>query len=240
MHLRLSYHTLQRLLRLGLASMMLAGFVAELAEDVLEVDNVDAWLWFFSLSYERNLSTWYATCLLCLAAVLLSLIAVGTRQAHGPYVAHWWCLAAAFWSISLDEFVSFHEAMSLWFNFGGVLYFGWVIPAAGAVAVFGLCYIRFLAALPAVSRHGFVLAGAVYVTGALGMELPLGYWTDMAGSHNFVYALIDLVEEGLELLGTSLFLLALVRHLAGPSESIQLWLTTNPCDPQKLDLHEFP
>ena len=45
------------------------------------------------------------------------------------------------------------------------------------------------------------------------MELPLGYWTERHGNDNLVYALIDLVEESLELLGVSLFLVALVEYL---------------------------
>ncbi len=73
MHLSLSRRTLQRLLLLGLVVIAAAGFCVEFADDVLELEGVDAWLRFFSLSYERNLPTWYATCLLFLAAILLSL-----------------------------------------------------------------------------------------------------------------------------------------------------------------------
>ncbi len=32
--------------------------------------------------------------------------------------------------ISLDEFISIHEEMSNWFDYDGVLYCGWVIPAS--------------------------------------------------------------------------------------------------------------
>jgi hypothetical protein len=62
-------------------------------------------------------------------------------------------------------------------------------------------------------RRQFLIAGAIYVGGALGMELPLGWWTERAGSDNLVYALIDGVEETMELSGTTLFLLALVEYL---------------------------
>ena len=52
------------------------------------------------------------------------------------------------------------------------------------------------------------------VSGALLMELPLGYWTDLEGTDNLTYGMIDLVEESLEIVGVSLFLYTLLDHLA--------------------------
>ena len=126
--------------------------------------------------------------------------------------------------ISLDEFVQLHEEMNDWFDLGGILYFGWVIPAGFAVALFALTYAGFLIHLPRSVRTQFCLAGATYVTGALGIELLLGYWTDIAGNRNFTYALIDLVEESLEMLGVSLFFLALADYLCTPSGTVQIAL----------------
>ncbi len=57
------------------------------------------------------------------------------------------------------------------------------------------------------------------------MELPLGYWTDVAGSHNFVYAMIDLVEESMELIGVSVFLYSLVEYLIRPSDVVRIEVT---------------
>jgi hypothetical protein len=45
------------------------------------------------------------------------------------------------------------------------------------------------------------------------MELPLGYWTERSGTNNFVYGALDWVEESMEILGVTLFLLSLVDHL---------------------------
>ncbi|HYX90280.1 MAG TPA: hypothetical protein VE782_01860, partial [Myxococcaceae bacterium] len=62
-------------------------------------------------------------------------------------------------------------------------------------------------------RWQFILAGALYVGGALVMELPLGWWYERAGDANLVYAAIDHLEETLEMIGASLFLSALVEEL---------------------------
>ena len=95
------------------------------------------------------------------------------------------------------------------------------------MSIFVLSYWRFLGHLPPTTRFRFILAGAVFVGGALGVELILGYWTDLHGSSNLGYAIIDWVEESMEMTGVGLFpqrrigVLAdetgQVRLLAGPS-----------------------
>jgi hypothetical protein len=123
-------------------------------------------------------------------------------------------LAGLFFYLSLDEAIEIHEHLGGFFGTGGVLYFDWVIPAGAAVLVLGAVYLPFLRRLPARTRARFLLAGALYVGGALLVELPLGWWTERAGDDNPVYAAIDLVEETLELAGASVFVLALRQHLS--------------------------
>lgn len=174
-----------------------------------------------SLSYEGNLPTWASAALLAIAGLLLAVIAAGSPVDR----PRWWLLAAGFFYISFDEVVGVHEAVDAMFeNTGGVFYYGWVIPAAALVAVLAAFYVPFLRRLPGASRRRFVVAGAIYVTGALLLELPLGLWTEHAGPDNWVYALIDLVEESLELIGVTAFILALVDHLALPDGALTLTL----------------
>ncbi|WP_437591983.1 hypothetical protein [Sorangium sp. So ce1000] len=190
-----------------------AGLAVEVLKPLLHWDSHSGVVPLFSLSYEQNVPTWYASSLLLVCSLTLAVIAVGARRAGG-FVKHWWGLSAAFLYISLDEAIEIHEAASSWLDLGGVLYFSWVIPAAVVVAVFAVAYLPFLSHLPRDTRNRFLLSGGIYVTGALLLELPLGYWTERAGSDNLIYALIDFVEESLELLGVNLFLLSLVDHLA--------------------------
>ena len=173
-----------------------------------------------SLSYEENVPTWWVVCLLFCCALLLVAVAAQARREGAAHVTRWRVLAALFAYISLDELVQLHEGMSGWFDTSGVLYFGWVIPAGAAVLLLGLYFLPLLRDLPAPTRDRFITAGALYVTGALLMELPLGYWTERAGANNLTYALIDCVEEGLELLGVSLFLCALVDRLARDADDV--------------------
>ncbi len=91
--------------------------------------------------------------------------------------------------------------MNPWFSLSGALYFGWVIPASIMVSIFVLSYSRFLLHLPSITRFRFIWAGAIFVGSAMGVELILGSRTDIYGSHNVGYAVIDWVEEAMEMTG---------------------------------------
>ena len=84
-----------------------------------------------------------------------------------------------------------------------------------------LC-LGFLRQLPQLARRRFVIAGCLYVGGALGIELVLGYWTDLHGTSNVVYAFIDLVEESMEMMGAAFFLYSLLDHLGGYGDCLRL------------------
>lgn len=199
-----------------------AGLAVEIAQDSFGWNDPYDLIDLFSLSYEANIPTWLSACMHATSAVLLTLIANGKRDSGAPFVRHWRGLSIVFAYISIDEFVTLHEGMNAWFDLDGVLYFGWVIPAAIIVSIFVLSYWQFLTHLPDVTRFRFIRAGAVFVGGAMGIELLLGYWTDLHGSHNLGYAIIDWVEETMEMTGAALFISALVAVLADQSGQIRL------------------
>ena len=184
----------------------LAGLAAELVGGEVLVS-------YLSLSYEGNVPTWIATVLLFASALVAAAIA---REAV-TFRRHWWGVAAVFAYASLDETAQLHEHLGGNLEAGGVLYFDWVIPAAVILVGLALIFWPFVRALAPATRRRLIIAGAIYIGGAVLMELPLGWWTDRAGADTLGYALIDWVEETLELVGASLALLALVRHREEPA-----------------------
>jgi hypothetical protein len=186
-----------------------AGLLVELARYGGWLDP-GAWLHTaLSLSYEGNLPTWYSAGLLWTAALGLGLCA---GHDDGRERMRWWMLAALFMLMSLDEAMELHEELG-GAELHGVLYFSWVVPGALLTAAIGASYLGFLLRLPPPTRRGFAWAFGLYVGGALGMELPLGAWFEAHGDDNLGYALIDAVEESLEICGVSVFLVAIRRHL---------------------------
>ncbi|MFO0549174.1 MAG: hypothetical protein U0271_12355 [Polyangiaceae bacterium] len=190
-----------------------AGVASEVAKAVYRLPSDYGFVPYFSLSYEANFPTWYSSVLLLACAALLALAARAPRADTDPKGAPWWILAAGFTFMSLDEVMSLHELTGTLVRAHGVLHFSWVIPALVLVGALGLYFIPFLKALPPKTRNRFVAAGAVYVFGAVGMELPLGYWVERYGDSGLGYGLIDALEEALEILGAQLFLLALLDHV---------------------------
>jgi hypothetical protein len=170
--------------------------------------------------------TWFSSVLLLVAALLAGLCARARLPGGGRRA--WWGLAVVMALFSADEIVQLHERMSLWFSFGGVLTFGWVVPAGAFVLVFGLCYLPFLLRQPRPVRNGLILAGALYVGGALLMELPLGAWTAIHGNDNLVYALIDDLEEALEMLGVIAFILTTLGALEAAGSTLRLTGSSPP------------
>jgi hypothetical protein len=170
-----------------------------------------------SMSYEGNVPTFYTSAILGLVSILCSISAASTKK----HAAHFWILAAGFLYIAIDEVFQFHEFAGTFVKGSGVLFFTWVIPAAVVVLVVGLSFIPFLRSLPSKTRFWFLLSGAIYVGGAVGMELPLGWWTELHGTQNLGYALIDAVEEAMEMIGVNLFLLALIDRLADENVSLR-------------------
>jgi hypothetical protein len=171
-------------------------------------DLIEALLPKLSLSYEGNLPTWFASMLLFSCALAAGAIAL-TRPA---WHRHWWAIAAVATWMSIDEAAELHEHLGGYIGTSGVLYFDWVIPATAIVGLLALVFLPFMRALHAPTRTRLIIAGLVYVGGALVMELPLGWWTEQHGTDGFDYAVIDWVEETLELVGASLALVALVAH----------------------------
>jgi len=170
-----------------------------------------------SLSYEQNWPTWYSACLLWTCALGLAVAAMGSRLGSPRLTSRWWGLAAIFVFLCADEAIELHEHLGTVLEFDGLLFFSWVVPGAALTAVFAAAYFGFWRALPPATRRGFAWAFALYVGGALGMEFPLGAWTEHHGDDNGVYAALDWVEEMLEIVGLSVFLLAIVGHLGRAS-----------------------
>ena len=75
-----------------------------------------------------------------------------------------------------------------------------------------IAYARFLIHLPRRTCVLFLLAGAVYVGGALGMEMVAAVYDQSHGYENAVTASLSTVEETMEMLGLVLFNYALTAQ----------------------------
>jgi len=188
---------------------------ADLEEFLIAVD-VDA---------EANIPTWYSSATLFACGILLAAITARVNRRNGRYVDHWAWLSAIFCILSIDELAQLHEHLgrlhSIWHTHG-LFYFAWVIPGAAFVALVGLAYVPFLAHLAAKTRWRFMVAGAIYVGGALGVEALGGWRAETHGMNNMTHSVVATVEEVMEMTGVAIFLVALMRELAGEGRPLEL------------------
>lgn len=170
-----------------------------------------------NLDAERNLPTWYSSCLLLFCAGLLAIIAHIKHKNLVPYRYHWSFLSIIFLGLSLDETAAIHDVavkpLRATFNLTGVLYYSWVIPGILVVTLLGLAYLKFLKSLPKQIQRLFFLSAFIYVLGALGMEMIAGVITETLGSESLLYRIEAITEEFLELTGVNLFIYTLLTYL---------------------------
>ena len=154
---------------------------------------------FFYLPHEANLPTWYASSTLLLSAFLLAIIAFAKKKEGTPFVIHWTALSFIFLCLSFDEAFEVHERwikpLRAYFNASGFFDSAWVIPGIAFVLIFALVYLRFLMGLPVKFRRLFLIAGALFVGGAIGVEMVGEYFGTYYGRYNILHSLIATVEE---------------------------------------------
>lgn len=102
--------------------------------------------------------------------------------------------------------------------------FTWVIPGMVVVAVLAIYFVRFLWRLPPNTRQAFVVAGTLFVGGAIGVEILGGWYGGLHGMANLTYSLFATVEESMEIVGVIVFIHALLEYLAGHFQEVRLRL----------------
>lgn len=186
-----------------------------------------------TLDGEHNIPAMFSTALLVGASVLLAFIAMLERGPRATMTRGWILLSAGFALMALDESLALHEKLIdpmrrlLGGRDLGMLYFAWVVPGMVLVTAIGLAFLPFLFRLPRRTAIAFAVAGAIYLGGALGVELFEGWWREGHGHRNVVYHLFVSLEEGMEMIGLVLFIHALLAYLGSLHPGLRLAFGTD-------------
>jgi hypothetical protein len=92
--------------------------------------------------------------------------------------------------------------------------YGWIIPAVFGVTIFVLAYIPFLVKLPKDTSILIFLAGAIFIFGAVGMEIAALPWQEEGVDSDIWSGALIVTEEFLEKIGIVLFIFALMSYMA--------------------------
>ncbi len=179
MELAINTKTIVRAMIVAVLLLTLAGLAARFALYVFGDGPFMRPLSLFDVGAERNIPTWFESMQFMLCSVLLAVIANKQRgERHG---SHWGVLSVILLYMSLDEVATIHEMMgaelervlhvATGLTPGGAISYFWVVPGALFVLVVGLSYIGFFVHLPRTTRRLFLFSFAVFLLGALGLDM---------------------------------------------------------------------
>jgi hypothetical protein len=229
----------------------LVGFVARVAMYMWGEEGYLHALRIFDVGEERSLPTWFESIQFLLCSVLLAVIAVANKQRNDRYSLHWGVLSIILLLLSLDEAASLHEAIgqqserllhsTTGFTASGAIKFFWVVPGAIFAFIVLVVYLRFLAHLPQSTRRWFLFAGALFVLGALGLEMlfaQISSSSEVIGNFfgmelglsrhsasaipTILRGVLTCVEEMFEMLGLTAFIYALLAYISSYVEDISV------------------
>jgi hypothetical protein len=177
-------------------------------------------IWLLDLDVERSVYTWFSQLLLAGAGLLLLDNGARVYPRERLVGAQWLLLGLVFFALSADEALSLHELLSApvgsALGTSGFLTFAWVLPLAALCLLGFIAFIPFLRALPGRVRATMLLAAALYLGGAIGMELIGGkLYADAQGDvTTATYRLAAIIEEALEGLGILVFIYSIGLYRA--------------------------
>lgn len=223
---RLNIAKVTRRLWVALAIVIGLGFLREVILQIIGTETGLKELRRFAFDAEHSLPTWFEVLVMAAASALLAILAALSSGRDPENRFHWSLLAVVFLLFSIDEAVSFHEMtitpLRQALNLTGFLYFSWVIIAAPLLLAMGIYFIPFLLRLPRPTAIRFAFAGGLFVAGAFGLEFVGGYLASKGGFDYPAYEIAVTAEECLEIVGVTLFVSSLLRHLSECAPVLQI------------------
>jgi hypothetical protein len=175
---------------------------------------------------EGNIATYFNSMILLIAAMLCLAIWKSTSHSSGrKKQGGWLAIAVIFLLMSIDEVSMLHENSGYIAEYilehvsGASSPIHWWYPVLLVVAVGALKMAPFLASLPARTRGLLILAGGIYIFGAVGLEAVGHYILDHSetiaiGEGRYSFILSYSIEEFLEMIGINIAILGAMLYMA--------------------------
>lgn len=181
----------------------------------------------FDFGGENNITALVSALMMVACALMLAFS--GAVAAPPQKRLPWFLLAGVFVFLGIDEATMIHEyasaPMRALLGEDRVPHLAWVLPYGAAMLVLAAVLFPWFLKLERRVQLQFVLAGGLFVLGAIGFELAesqvvqgiLAEYpdTDIAEFQHPVVDVLILFEESLEMTGLGLFLYALVDRMGG-------------------------
>jgi hypothetical protein len=170
---------------------------------------------FFDVDRERSYPTVFSTFLFMLNGILL--FAAWHFDRSLPRSRAWLLLSGIFFFLMFDEFGGIHERTADFMDHAlgdlGVANIAWIFLYAPLIVLLSLFLLRWFLNLDANLRKRLILSAAVFLGGAIGVELIEGYHQrQMNMEEDLIRQLICTVEETFEMSGLILLTWTLLKY----------------------------
>ncbi len=197
------------------AIVLMLGYALEIVAFIRHVESSTLGYNIVRLDSEANIPSVFSSALMVVNAIIMLKIASAERRIATRTAVGWQLLGFFFIYMALDELLGVHEAL-LRFpyrpDFYGLFHFRWVLLGVVAVVVlFGL-FLPFLLRLPRTTAIRLLIAGGVFVFGALVMEMIDGAAVERFGPLSWQFVVAECLEESLEMVGLVLALRTIILH----------------------------
>lgn len=185
-------------------------------------------IYFFDFDWERNLPTFYSSLALLMSSFLLFIISIFHKNKKLLHY-QWLGLSVIFAFLSIDEITVIHE--QLWvptqkfFNTSGLLYYAWYIPYGIILSILMAVYAKFFLRLSKQIKTLFIIAGFVFVLGAVGIEAVSGFQDELNGQENLLFYTLCTIEELFEMVGVAIFIYALLTYISDTFMRLDIKIT---------------
>ncbi len=178
----------------------------------------------FGVDGEQSLPGLWSAGLLASGGGLMILQGLMERRREGADSRWWIGLGTVLVLLGVDDLAAVHEItinpLREALDLGGVLHFAWILPGIVIFAVLAAVFARFFRRLPTATRRLLGASGALFLAGALGMEMVDGLYASRYGQDGR-FGLLVVVEEALELAGECLLVYTMLRVVAGASIGVR-------------------
>lgn len=182
-----------------------------------------------NVRHEGSIPTLFSSSLLATASVLVFIVAAMERRLGHRDVTYWRGLGVAFAYLAVDETAQLHETLNHFhLSTNGIFAifdrFPWVWFYTPLAVLFAVLYSRFLLRLPRREALVFIVSGALFVGGAIGIEEIGAYQVvaDHISRDSLAYVLRGVSKEMLMYSGVTLFIWCLLRRIGAYSPPLCL------------------
>jgi hypothetical protein len=193
------------------------GVVHALVVGLADWDANDRGMRFLNLDADQSLISFYSGALILVAALTTLGLGLCHRRIGSDQARYWLMLAAVLLYMSMDEMISFHETTGhvLWRRGvvpDSLLFANWLVFGIPVALAVGLLFLRFLRMIERPLAARFILAGGIFLGGAIGMEL-IANLLYIRQAPTGLYLLETVLEEGSELIGMTLYAVTVLGRL---------------------------